>query len=103
MNFVFPKNYNFKPKLLGIIDYSTAIIDSILGIILYFIINLFVSSLSLKLSIFITLFLPLLLISIVGIQHESFVSVFYYMFKFVKNQNVYLYKKSSLNCNYKFD
>ena len=94
MNFIFPKNYNFKPKLLGIIDYSTAILDLIIGIIIYLIINVFNFSLSIKLSIFISLILPIILISVLGVNHESFISFFIYMFKFIKNQNIYLYNKT---------
>ena len=95
MNFVFPKNYSFKPKLLGFIDYSTAILDSIIGIILFLIINIFIKSLSAKISVFITLFLPIVLVSIIGLNKESFITVFKYMYKFIKNQNVYLYDKRS--------
>ena len=32
MKFIFPKNYNFKPKFLGLIEYSTAIMDVIIAI-----------------------------------------------------------------------
>ena len=93
MKYIFPKNYNFKPKLLGFIDYSTAIIDVVFAIIIYFFINLFISNLSIKIYIFISLYFPFLLISILGISRESFVSVFTYMFKFIKNQNIFLYNK----------
>jgi hypothetical protein len=93
MHFVFPKNYNFKSKLLGFIDYSTAILDAILGLILYFIINLIFNDISTKIYVFISLFLPILLFSILGINKESFISVFIYIFKFCRNQNVYLYNK----------
>ena len=74
MNFIFPKNYNFKSKLLGFIDYSTAILDSILGIIIYFFVNLIFTNITIKIYVFISLFC--------------------YMFKFVKNQNVYLYSRN---------
>lgn len=93
MHFMFPKNYNFKSKLLGFIDYSTAIIDTIIGIILYFFINLIFSSINMKIYVFVSLFLPILLISILGINKESFISVFKYMIKFIINQNIYLYKR----------
>ena len=39
MKFIFPQNYNFKNKLLGIIDYPTAIFN----VIYFFIIWLFCS------------------------------------------------------------
>ena len=93
MLFIFPKNYNFKPKLLGFIEYSTAIIDCIIAVILYGFVNLVFTSLNIKIYVFIALFLPILLISILGVNRESIVSVFIYMFKFIKNQNIYLYKR----------
>ncbi len=93
MHFIFPKNYNFKPKLLGFIDYSTAIIDTVIGVIIYFFVNMCFSNIDTKIYVFISLFFPILLISIIGINKESFINVFKYMIKFIKNQNVYLYKR----------
>lgn len=95
MHFIFPKNYNFKPKLLGFIEYSTAIFDSIIGLIIYFLVNILFSNITIKIYIFISLFFPILLISILGINRENFISVFIYMYKFLKNQNIYLYQKNN--------
>lgn len=95
MKFIFPKNYTFKYKLLGFIDYSTAILDAFCGLILYFILNLFIKKLLTKIYVFIILFLPVLLFSIFGIGKENLLSVIYYMYTFIKNQNVYLYSKTS--------
>lgn len=95
MHFIFPKNYNFRPKLLGFIEYSTAILDAVIGLILYFFVNLIFSNINIKIYVFISLFFPILLISILGINRESFISVFSYMYKFLKNQNVYLYEKNN--------
>lgn len=94
MHFIFPKNYNFKPKLFGFIEYSTAIFDAIISILLYCLVNLLFKNIELKIYFFVATFLPILLISILGINKESFISVFKYMFKFIKNQNVYLYYKN---------
>jgi hypothetical protein len=93
MHFIFPKNYNFKPKLLGFIEYSTAILDAIVGLIIYGFVNLIFTNISIKIYVFVSMFLPVLLISILGINRESFISVFTYMFKFIKNQTIYLYKR----------
>ncbi len=93
MHFIFPKNYNFKPKLLGFIEYTTAIIDAIIALFLYAIINLIFTNINIKIYVFISLYLPILLISILGINRESILSVCIYLFKFIKNQNIYLYKK----------
>ena len=68
MLFVFPKNYNFKPKLFGLIEYTTAIFDAITAIIIYFFINLFIADISIKLVVFISIFLPIMLTSVVGIN-----------------------------------
>lgn len=97
MHFIFPKNYNFKPKLLGIIEYSTAILDMVIGIILYFLVNLLFTNINIKIYVFIALFLPILLISILGLNKESFISVFKYILKFFINQNIFLYKKNHQN------
>ena len=94
MKFIFPKNYNFKPKLFGFIEYSTAILNVILGIFIYKFVNLIFTNINTKIYIFISLYFPIFLISILGINKESFISVFRYIFKFIKNQNVYLYNKN---------
>lgn len=97
MHFVFPKNYNFKQKILGFIDYSTAIIDLIIGFSLYFIINIIFDNFSIKVYLFISLYFPILLFSILGIRKENFISVFKYIFKFFRNQQIYLYNKKNDN------
>ena len=93
MRFIFPKNYNFKQKLFGIIDYSTAILDIAIGIILFSITNILFKNITIKIYFFISLYFPLLLFSILGIQKESFINVLFYIIKFFKNQNIYLYRK----------
>lgn len=93
MKFIFPKNYSFKYKLLGFIDYSTAIIDCIIGFLLYFIIGLLVSKITTRIYIFTILFFPLALFSIFGLGRENLISVIFYMYRFFKNQKIYLYNK----------
>ena len=36
MFFIIPKNYNLKPKLLGLFDYSTAVLNIIIFLITFF-------------------------------------------------------------------
>ena len=93
MKFIFPKNYSFKYKLLGFIDYTTAILDSILGFILSFILSIFIKSIASRIYIFIIIFFPLVLFSIFVLGRENLISVILYMYNFFKNQNVYLYNK----------
>lgn len=97
MKFIFPKNYDFHYKLLGFIDYSTAILDAFIGFILFSFLNIFISTLTTKIYIFIILYIPILLFSIFGLAKENLLSVIYYMFKFLKNRKVYLYGRNSYN------
>ena len=94
MKFIFPKNYSFKYKLLGFIDYTTAILDSVLGFLLYFILSIFIKSITSRLYIFIIIFFPLVLFSIFGLDRENLISVAFYMHSFFKKQKVYLYNKN---------
>lgn len=95
MKFIFPQNYNFRGKLFGFLDYSSAILISIIGFILYFFINFFNLTLSFKIAIFIILFLPVLLISIVGFNNESLFYVITYISHFLLNPKIYCFKKSN--------
>lgn len=94
MKFIFPKNYSFKYKLLGFIDYTTAILDCIVGFLLYFILGIFIKSITTHIYIFIIIFFPFILFSIFGLGRENLISVILYMYSFFKNQNVYLYNKT---------
>lgn len=94
MKFIFPKNYNFKPKLLGFIDYQTAIVNGVIVIILYKIANVLFMTLKFKIYFFISLYFPIFLFSIIGFQRENIIVVITYLFKFFKNRNVYLYRKN---------
>lgn len=93
MNFIIPKNYKFKAKLLGLIDYQTAVLDSIWAGILYVLVNAIFSSITMKVYFFIGLFVPFLLFSIIGINNENILSVLIYIIKYYKKQKIYLFKK----------
>ena len=41
MKFIFPQNYKYNNKILGIIDYSSAIFNLVWYLIIYFILSLF--------------------------------------------------------------
>lgn len=93
MNFIFPQNYNFKNKLFGFFDYSTVIINIIWAFILFQIAKSLSFTLHIKISIFIMFYLPLLLFSMFGFNNENIFYFFSYMFKFIKNRNVYFFSK----------
>lgn len=93
MNFIFPKNYNFKNKLFGIMDYSTAILNLIWVILIYFISSIFFNNLSIQLFFIISLCFPLLIFSIVGFNNENILCVIIYFIKYISGAKLYLYNK----------
>ena len=93
MKFIFPQNYNFSSKILGIIDYGTAILNLIWGVIVFGLINIFNISLTIKIFLFIVLVFPIFLISVVGFYGENIIFVFSYLFKYIIKPKVLLYKK----------
>lgn len=94
MKFIFPQNFQYHHKLLGLVDYSTAILNICWLGFLFAISNLFFKSLDMKIFICISLYFPLLLFSIIGLNSENIVYVFLYIKKFLKNRRIYLYLKN---------
>ena len=94
MKFIFPQNYNFTPKILGIIEYSVAIFDIIWSIIIFGIVNIFFSSLNIKIFLCIIFIFPILIFSIVGINGENMLYVISYIIKYYVKQKVILYHKN---------
>ena len=93
MKFIFPQNYDFKNKLLGIIDYSTAFVNLLWYALVFILINLFFNDLTIKIFTFVILCLPLLLLSIAGFNGENVVYVFSYLIRFLMKPKLFLYKK----------
>ena len=94
LKFIFPQNYNFNNKLLGIIDYSTAIFNIIWIVLIFFILNLIFNDITIKIFIGIILCFPLVLLSFIGFNGENILYVFSYLFKYIFKQKLYFYDKS---------
>lgn len=92
MKFIFPQNFNFKNKILGIIDYPTAIFNVIYFLLLYVILNIFITNITFKIIMIILLYLPIFLISIIDFNHENILYFLWYMLKFMFRPKIYLYK-----------
>lgn len=92
MKFIFPKNYRYKNKIFGIIDYSTAIINLIFYLIVYFITNFIFKQISMKIFVFVLVCFPCFLLSIVGSERENVFFVIKYVLKYIKSKKLYLYK-----------
>ena len=88
MKFIFPQNYTFNNKILGVIEYSTAIFNVIWIAFIVFILNLLFSGLTIKIFLTIILCMPILLLSFIGFNGENILDVFSYMFGFIKKQKI---------------
>ena len=80
MKFIFPQNYNFENKFLGVIDYLTIFVNVIWYIFVFLILSIIPISFQIKIFIFILFCFPLFLISITGFNGENVVYVFRYIF-----------------------
>lgn len=94
MKFIFPKNYNFKNKIFGIIDYTTAFINVFWCALILIFVNLLFKNIRIKIFIFISTCFPLILFSFSGFHGENIVYVLLYMIKFIFRQKLYLYSKN---------
>lgn len=95
MKFIFPQNYAFKNKLFGFIDYSTLVLNIIWNTFVFCLIDILIPNTTIKLSLLIILCFPLLLFSVIGFNHENFINVLVYLFKFIKNPKIYFYNKNN--------
>lgn len=94
MKFIFPQNYNFKNKILGIIDYTTALVNVIWCSFVFAIVNLIFHNINVKIVLFIITCLPLLLFSFYGFNGENILYFITYMSKFIIRQKLYFYNKN---------
>ena len=92
MRYIFPKNYNFKNKIFGIIDYTTAIFNVLIFVFLFSIINLIFKSINLKIILIIIIYLPIFLFSIIGFNNENILYIIFFIIKYLIKPKLYLYK-----------
>ena len=93
MKFIIPQNYNFKNKILGIIDYSTAIFNIVWHALIFIVLNFIFKNWNIKIFLLISFCFPITLFSILGFNGEPIVYVFKYIFKYILRPKLYLYKK----------
>lgn len=93
MNFIIPKNYKYKNKIFGIIDYPTAIFNIIWNVIIYFILKNININFSLKIFIFSTLSFPIFLFTAIGFNNDSPISSLNYLIKYFIRPKIYIFNK----------
>ena len=93
MYFIIPHNYNFKNKIFGIIDYSTAFFNIFWYTFIFILLNIFFRNWNIKIFLLISFCFPITLFSIVGFNGEPIIYVFKYVIKYLLRPKLYLYKK----------
>lgn len=94
MKFIFPQNYTFKNKLLGFIDYSTAIINIIWILIVFSIFYFIFSSISMTIFFGIIFCFPIVLLSISGLNGENILYILSYLLKFFFKTKLLFFTKN---------
>ena len=92
MKYIFPTNYNFKNKILGVLDYPTAIFNILYFLLIFTIFNTILKSINLKIIFIVVFYFPIFLFSIVGFNHENILYSLYYIIKYFIKPKIYLYK-----------
>lgn len=92
MKYIFPKNYSYKNKILGIVDYPTAIFNILYFTIMLLIFSIIFKDISIRFVFIIIFYFPILLFSLVGFNHESILYTVFYIIKFLISPKTYLYK-----------
>ena len=93
LKFIFPQNYNFNNKFLGIMDYSTLILNIIFYFFIFSVSNILFKNINLKIFFCISLCFPLLILSLTGINNENVFLVLIYLIKYINRPKIYLFKK----------
>ena len=93
MKYIFPKNYNFKSKLFGIIDYPTAIFNVIIFAIDFLIAKVLFTNLTIKIFFIVLMYFPFFLFCVFGFNNENVLYILYYILKFVISPKFYIYRK----------
>lgn len=92
MKYIFPENYNFKNKILGVIDYPTAIFNVLYFLIVFSIFNFIFKAINLKIIFIIIFYFPVFIFSIVGFNHENILYSLFFIIKYLIKPKIYLYK-----------
>ena len=96
--YIFPLNYKYSSKFLGIIEYSTLLPISVYAAVLVAILYLLKIDFFISFGLIVVLVLPPLLLLSIGINNQPAISYVKSVYKFNKNSKLYLYKN---NCKIK--
>lgn len=91
--YIFPMNYTYSTKFLGILDYKTLLPLSVYAGIIIFLLRLLNFDFFISFGLFIFFTLPPLLLLSLRINNQPAISCFKAIYYFSKNSKLYLLKK----------
>lgn len=93
VKYIIPKNYDFQPKLFGIIEYKLGIFITALILILIMIMHNINMPAITKLQTVITIIVPIIMIGTIGIRGEKFFDILKLLLSYYFKPKVYFYFK----------
>ncbi len=90
---LFPLNYKYQAKFLGIIEYRILLPICIIASIVIFFLYILRVDFFISFGIIVLLLLPAVLLLSIGVNGQPTVSYLLALFKFSKAQKVYIYEK----------
>lgn len=97
MKYIIPKNYDFKPKLFGIIEYRFGIFILSLSFILIFILNNINILAIIKIQILLLIIIPILMIGTIGVRGEKLFDILKILLLYALKQKVFFFSKELSN------
>ncbi len=99
MKYIIPKNYDFKPKLFGIIEYRLGIFLVILTLSLIFILHNINIPAMIKIQIIIITLTPIIMIGTIGVRGEKLFDIIKMLVIYSLKTKVYFYSKVTITDN----
>ena len=97
MKYIIPKNYDFKPKLFGIIEYRFGIFVLSLSFILIFVLNNINILAIIKIQILLLIIIPILMIGTIGVRGEKLFDILKILLLYALKQKVFFFSKELSN------
>lgn len=95
--YIIPKNYDFKPKLFGVIEYKLGVFLSSLILFLVIIFQNINISAIMKLQIIIIVVIPILMVGTIGVRGEKFFDILKLLLSYYLKPKIYFYSKIGLS------
>ena len=97
IEYIIPKNYDIKPKILGVIEQEALVLFIIINLLLFLILNNIINNMFILVEIMIIIALPQEIILIFFINGESILYFINYLVLYIFKEKVYLYEKQIIN------